>query len=187
MNVTFHNELFSNPILDSNTFKILHGIASIIVIAIAFISYFGFIHYEYYGEDPMRRSMKNQLVAQICKVIFTYNILATPVILWRVLFGPVYEQISLIALFMRHCSAIIIPLCFTEIILFQFLMLFAWKSFNYTNEDFMFTVISIFNIGCAIVTLVSRWMLRKFYVYTIYTIQAIIRELFDDHIPLGEK
>ena len=43
MNVTFHTELFSNTILDSNTFKILHGIASIFVIAIAFISYLGFI------------------------------------------------------------------------------------------------------------------------------------------------
>ena len=54
MNVTFHKELFTNTILDSNTFKILHGISSIFVIAIAFISYLGFIHYEYYGEDPMR-------------------------------------------------------------------------------------------------------------------------------------
>ena len=123
---------------------------------------------EYYGEDPMRRSMKNQLVAQICKVIFTYNILATPVILWRVLIGPVYEQFSLLALFMRHCSTILVPLCFTEIILFQFLMLFAWKSFNHTNEDFMFTVISIFNTGFTIMSLVSRYMLRKFYIILNY-------------------
>ena len=163
MNITFHNELFSNIILDSITFKSFHGIASIFVIAIAFISYLGFIHYEYYGEDPMRRSMKNQLVAQICKVIFTYNISATPVILWRVLIGPVYEQFALLAQFMRHCSTILVPLCFTEIILFQFLMLFAWKSFNYTNEDFMFKVISIVNGSFTIVTLISRWMMRKFY------------------------
>ena len=162
MNITFHNELFSNTILDSNTFKIFHGIASSFVIAIAFICYLGFIHYEYYGEDPMRRSMKNQLVAQICKVIFTYNILATPVVLWRVLIGPLHEQFILVTLFMRHCSGILIPLCFTEIILFQFFMLFGWKYYNYTNEVFMFTVISTFNTGFAIVTLISRWMLSKF-------------------------
>ena len=110
----------------------------------------------------LRRSMKNKLVAQICKVIFTYNISATPVILWRVLIGPVYEQFTSLVFFMRHCTTILIPLCFTEIILFQFLMLFT-KSFNYTNEDFTFTVISIFNGSFTIVTLISRWMMRKFY------------------------
>ena len=167
MNVTFHTELFSNTILDSNTFKILHGFGSIFIIAIAFISYLGFIHYEYFGEDPMKRSMKNKLVAQICKVIFTYNISATPVILWRVLIGPVYEQFTSLVCFMRHSSTILIPLCFTEIILFQFLMLFT-KSFNYTNEDFTFTVISIFNGSFTIVTLISRWMMRKFHIYIIY-------------------
>ena len=171
MNVTFHTELFSNTILDSNTFKILHGFGSIFIIAIAFISYLGFIHYEYFGEDPMKRSMKNKLVAQICKVIFTYNISATPVILWRVLIGPVYEQFTSLVCFMRHSSTILIPLCFTEIILFQFLMLFT-TSFNYTNEDFMFKVISIVNGSFTIVTLISRWMLRKFYL--LYLLGSIL-------------
>ena len=82
--ITFDNELLdSNFIIDSTSFKIFHGIASIFVMSIAFCSYLGFIHYEYYGEDPMKRSMKNKLVAQICKALFIYNLLSTPVFTWR--------------------------------------------------------------------------------------------------------
>ena len=129
LNITFHNnnELDSNFFFNSTSFKIFHGIASIFVMLVAFFSYSGFIHYEYYGEDPMKRSMKNKLVAQICKALFIYNLLATPIFTWRILIGPVNENLSTFTIFIRNCNGMIIPLCFTEIIAFRFLMLFGWK------------------------------------------------------------
>ena len=114
LNITFHNnnELDSNFIFNSTSFKIFHGIASIFVMLVAFFSYSGFIHYEYYGEDPMKRSMKNKLVAQMCKAIFIYNLLATPVFTWRILIGPINENLSTFTLFIRHCNGMIIPMCY---------------------------------------------------------------------------
>ena len=44
-----------DTILNSDTLKIFHGIASISAQVIAFFSYLGFIHYEFFGGDPMKR------------------------------------------------------------------------------------------------------------------------------------
>ena len=44
-----------NSILDSTTFKVLHGIGSFLAMSIAYFCYLGFIHYEYYEGDPMKR------------------------------------------------------------------------------------------------------------------------------------
>ena len=45
-----------NSILDSTTFKICHGIGSFLNVSITLFCYMGFIHYEYFGGDPMKRS-----------------------------------------------------------------------------------------------------------------------------------
>ena len=44
-----------NSILDSTTFKVLHGIGSFLAMLIAFFCYLGFINYEYCAGDPMKR------------------------------------------------------------------------------------------------------------------------------------
>ena len=44
-----------NSILDSTIFKVLHGIGSFLAMSIAYFCYLGFIHYEYYEGDPMKR------------------------------------------------------------------------------------------------------------------------------------
>ena len=55
--INFYNELAGlNSILDSTTFKVCHGIGSFLLVSIAFFCYLGFIQYEYYGGDPMKRS-----------------------------------------------------------------------------------------------------------------------------------
>ena len=44
-----------NSILESTTFKVLHGIGSFLAMSIAHFCYLGFIHYEYYEGDPLKR------------------------------------------------------------------------------------------------------------------------------------
>ena len=80
-NVTFnftHEIVIGNTVIDSTSFKIIHGIASFLAEFIAFFCYSGFIHYEYYGGDPMKRSLKNKLLAQISKSILTCALTSTP-------------------------------------------------------------------------------------------------------------
>ena len=45
-----------NSILDSTTFKVCHGIGSFLNVSMTLFCYTGFIHYEYFGGDPMKRS-----------------------------------------------------------------------------------------------------------------------------------
>ena len=103
--------------------------------------------------------MKNKLLAQICKTIVVNNIVITPTFTWRFLVGPINEPLSIFVEFIRHFDAVMIFLCFMEIIAFRFLLLFGWKHFNSTNEEFMFVFVNICNIVFAFVTQISRWML----------------------------
>ena len=55
--INFSNEVAGlNSMLDSTMFKVCHGIGSFLLVLIAFFCYTGFIHYESYGGDPMKRS-----------------------------------------------------------------------------------------------------------------------------------
>ena len=105
--------------------------------------------------------MKNKLLAQICKAIVTNNILVTPVFTWRFLVGPINEPLSIFVQLIKHFDAVIIFLCFMEIIVFRFALLFGWKYFNSINEEFMFVFVNVCNIGFAFLTLISRFMLGK--------------------------
>ena len=105
--------------------------------------------------------MKNKLLAQICKAVVISDILSTPVFTWRFLVGPVNDHLSIFVEFVRNINSVIIFLCFMEIITFRFLMLYGWKHFNSTNEEFMFGFLSLFNISFTFVTQLSRWMLGK--------------------------
>ena len=112
-----------------------------------------------------KRSLKNKLLAQICKIIVVNNIFITPVFTWRFLIGPINEQLSIFVEFIRHFDAVMIFLCFMEIIVFRFLLLFGWKHFNSTNEDFMSVLVNVCNIVFAFVTQISRWMLGNCYTF----------------------
>ena len=107
-----------------------------------------------------QRSMKNKLVAQNCKALLVTNF-TTPVFTWRFLVGLVNENLSILILFIRNINCLIMALCFTEIIAGRFLLLFGWKYFNSTNEEFMFGFLSLFNISFSLVTQLSRWMLGE--------------------------
>ena len=108
-----------------------------------------------------KRSLKNKLLAQICKIIVVNNIIITPVVTWRFLVGPINERLSIFVGFIGHFDAVMIFLCFMEIIVFRFLLLFGWKHFNSTNEEFVFCFMSWFNIGFSFVTQFSRLMLGE--------------------------
>ena len=105
--------------------------------------------------------MKNKLLAQICKAISANAIFSTPIFAWRFLIDPINEHLSIFVSFIRCFEAIIILLCFMEIIIFQILNLFVWKHFNTTNEELMFRFLNTFNNFLTFVAQISRWMLGK--------------------------
>ena len=118
------------------------------------------IHFQMYHFE--KRSMKNKLLAQICKALVINDILSTPVFTWRFLVGPVNDHLSIFVEFVRNINSVIIFLCFMEIITFRFLMLYGWKHFNSTNEEFMYVFINMFNTCFAFTSQISRWILGKY-------------------------
>ena len=56
-------------ILVSTLAKVSLGILTGLAIMISSLTYLGFIHYEMYGEDPMKRTIKNKLLAQVAQII----------------------------------------------------------------------------------------------------------------------
>ena len=53
-----------------------------------------FIHYEKYGGDPMKRSLINQLVAQACCSEICLNFVMAPLMIFRVMVGPIGDLLA---------------------------------------------------------------------------------------------
>ena len=114
--------------------KIIHGILFVLGLFITIICYYGFIHFEHYGSDPMKRGIKNKLIAQIFIAILSLSCINNPVFAWRILIGPVHENIAILAIFFRQCTATYGILCLTEIILYKSVMFFGWKYFCFIGN-----------------------------------------------------
>ena len=82
---------------------------------------------------------------------------------WRLLIGPVNKHLSIFAVFCENISSNHVLLCFSEITMFRFLMLFGWKHFNSINEEFIFNFINLFNICFIFGSQISRLILGKLY------------------------
>ena len=132
-----------------------------------FVCYSGFIHYEYFGGDPAKRSMKNTLWAQLCYCLIIMSIISSPAYAWRILIGPLKPSIAIMILFIRSFISINIYLCLTEIVLYKVIMALHWKSFSLMNEGLIFIFLISFNILFSLGAQFSLWTLGH-YVSTHY-------------------
>ena len=135
MNVTFSNNF--EHILDlENHLKIVYGILFIIFQLLSITCYSGFIYFEHYGGDPMKRSIKNKLISQGFLVLMMAIVVNNSGIAWRIIIGPLYPKISVIVIFVRQFSTFIIVVCITEIVLFKVFMLYGWTYFCFYQKPF---------------------------------------------------
>ena len=51
--------------VDFHIFKIVHGILFPITIFVCIPLYIGFVNYEYFGGDPLKRSLQNQFLSKL--------------------------------------------------------------------------------------------------------------------------
>ena len=165
--LTSFNTSFSNELEDFLDFiplglKITHGVVFLMSEISTFICYSGFIHYEYYGGDPAKRSMKNKLWAQLCYCLLVMAMTSSPAYAWRILIGPLHKSIVIIILFTRCFIGIYDYLCFTEIVLYKVIMAFSWKSFSLMNEELIFIILISFNIMFSFGAQSSLWMFEHY-------------------------
>ena len=160
MNFTLTNEF--EELLELTNVKVIYGFIFSFAELIGLICYSGIVYFEYYGGDPMKRSLKNKLIAQICISIILLSIYYSPAFAWRVIIGPLNEKFAVFSVFSRNLGGTFNILCFTEIIIHKVLLTFGFKHFCSIDEEFIFMVLNSFNYFFAFSTQISRWHLATF-------------------------
>ena len=79
---------------DSLFLKFFVGILLFLVIFFHSTLCLWFIHFEKYGNDPMKRSVANHIVSQIFYGAALSNVVFSPFLAWRVIIGPIQPDLS---------------------------------------------------------------------------------------------
>ena len=78
-------------LFNGTTIKIFAIVISLIRFTFTNIFYILVLLFEKYGGDPMKRSLKNQLVSQFGYGMMISNTICNPLLTWRIMFGPMPE------------------------------------------------------------------------------------------------
>ena len=78
-------------LFNGTTIKIFAIVNSLIRLTFTNIFYILVLLFEKYGGDPMKRSLKNQLVSQFGYGMMISNTICNPLLTWRIMFGPMPE------------------------------------------------------------------------------------------------
>ena len=158
MNVTF-SDSFKDIIDIGYPLKIVYSILFILFEVLGLTCYSGFIYFEHYGGDPMKRSIKNKLISQSFVVLMMEIAIYNSGFAWRIIIGPLNPNISLFVLFVHNFFGIIVVICITEIISFKVFMLYDWTYFCSIDEEFLSQTILTSNFMFGFGTQYCRWIL----------------------------
>ena len=158
MNVTF-SDSFEDFIDLGFPSKIVYSIIFILFELLGLSCYLGFIHFEHYGGDPMKRSIKNKLISQSFIVLMMEIVIYNSAFAWRIIIRPLNTNVCLFVLFIHNFFAIVVAICITEFISFKVFMLYGWKYFCSMDEGFLSQTILTFNFLFGFCTQYCRWTL----------------------------
>ena len=125
--------------------KVAVGVILAIRLTLGTYLYIIIIHYERFGQDPKKRSLKNQLIVLICQVNVIISWLNYPINVYNSMDGPVPTWIAKIQIVNTEAAGISIFLALDGIIILQNLMLFKFSEMASINEDFWARFIYIWN------------------------------------------
>ena len=112
--------------------------------------------FEKYGGDPMKRSLKNQIMVQIWYTGIVSNNICSPLITWRLIVGPLNPNIAAIQCLFANFYRSWMFLSWTETIIIKALQLYKFSYMNGVNEDFMARFFLVGNIGLLFLCHISR-------------------------------
>ena len=78
-------------LFNGTTIKVFAILISLIRFTFTNIFYILILLFEKYGGDPLKRSLKNQLVSQFGYGMMIANTICNPLLTWRIMFGPMPE------------------------------------------------------------------------------------------------
>ena len=150
-------------LLNTAMLKISSGILCFLLIT--FTNAFNILvsMFEKHGGDPMKRSLKNQLVAQMGYCMIINNTICTPLLTWRIFFGPLSPEIAAFNSFWKNISVIWSVTCLTEVFLVKALMLNKFSYMAGLNDTFMSRFLFLENLGFLFLSQLSRFYLGSMY------------------------
>ena len=127
-------------LFDNSNIKIISTIVSFYMIT--FTNFFNIMVslFEKYGGDPMKRSLKNQLIAHWGYSMMINNTISTPLFTWRVFFGPLPIQISAFNSFCKNFSLVWTLTTMTEVFVIKALMLYKFSYMAGLDDNLDFRV-----------------------------------------------
>ena len=150
-------------LLNTSMLKISSGILCFLLIT--FTNAFNILvsMFEKHGGDPMKRSLKNQLVAQMGYCMIINNTICTPLLTWRIFFGPLSLEIAAFNAFWKNISMIWALTCLTEVFLVKALMLNKFSYMAGLDDTFMSRFLFLENLGFLFLSQLSRFYLGSMY------------------------
>ena len=112
--------------------------------------------YEKYGSDPMKRSLKNQLMVQLWYCLLLSNNVCTPLFTCRIIFGPLHLYISALFSFSYNFMITWGLLSLTQLLVIKALLLFKFSYMAGVNDDFMGYFLLYLNLGSLFLCHTSR-------------------------------
>ena len=87
--------------VDLHTIRIFHGILFPLILLVGCPFVLGVMYYEYYGGDPMKRSLENRLISKMGISFFLYISPGFFGFAWRIFIGPLNEYMAMLNLAVR--------------------------------------------------------------------------------------
>ena len=112
--------------------------------------------FEKYGSDPLKRSLKNQVMIQIWYCPFIAHNICTPLLTWRILFGTLNPNIAVFESFLGNVFTTWGLLCITETVVIKALMISKFSYMAGINDDFMGRFFLYGNLGFLFLCHLSR-------------------------------
>ena len=119
--------------------------------------------FEKHGGDPLKRSLINQLVVQIGYCMVINNTICTPLLTWRIFFGPIYVGIAAFNSFCKNICMVWIMTCLTEVFIVKVLMLYKFSYMAGVDDTFLSRFLFLENLGFIFLSQLSRFYLGSMY------------------------
>ena len=150
-------------LLNTAMLKISSGILCFLLIT--FTNAFNILvsMFEKHGGDPLKRSLINQLVVQIGYCMVINNTICTPLLTWRIFFGPIYVGIAAFNSFCKNICMVWIMTCLTEVFIVKVLMLYKFSYMAGVDDTFLSRFLFLENLGFIFLSQLSRFYLGSMY------------------------
>ena len=107
-----------------------------IFILLTILLHGGFIYFEKFGYDPLKRNLSNMLMSSISKSLLIIMVPYTVIGAFRMIFGPISLTISISLQFYIQCCITYCSLNFIELIVYKIVVYFPRDGLKTCSEYF---------------------------------------------------